>query len=96
MNLMQRIVLELLRAYQLAVSPLLHTLVGPLGGCRFSPTCSDYAAQAVRRHGAGRGTVLAVGRFCRCHPWGGCGDDPVPETWSDGAVGPAMQPKDSR
>lgn len=102
MNLMQRIALGLLRAYQLAVSPLLHALFGPFGGCRFYPTCSDYAAQAVRRHGAGRGSVLAVGRLCRCHPWGGCGEDPVPESLPAALGGPGVSfrtvtlPKESR
>ena len=90
MNLVQRMALGLLRAYRLAVSPLLHTLIGPSGGCRFFPTCSDYAAQAVRRHGAGRGTVLAVGRLCRCHPWGGCGEDPVPEILPSASGGPVV------
>lgn len=47
--------------------------------CRFWPTCSNYAAQAIESHGAGRGTVLALRRVLRCHPWGGHGVDPVPE-----------------
>jgi putative membrane protein insertion efficiency factor len=47
--------------------------------CRFWPTCSNYAAQSVERHGAGRGTLLALRRVLRCHPWGGHGFDPVPE-----------------
>jgi len=53
--------------------------------CRFLPTCSDYASEAIRLHGAWRGTVLAMGRFLRCNPWGGEGFDPVPDvtqgTW---------------
>ncbi len=60
------------RAYQLLVSPLL------LPSCRFLPTCSDYALEAVERHGATRGLALAVRRLGRCHPWGGSGYDPVP------------------
>lgn len=79
MNLGQRIALGLLRVYKLAVSPLLHTLVGPFGGCRFHPSCSIYARDAVRQHGVIRGLGLAAWRICRCHPWGGCGHDPVPE-----------------
>ena len=63
----------LIRAYQLFVSPVL----GPR--CRYLPTCSEYAAEAVMRHGAGRGAWLAVRRLLRCHPWGGSGYDPVPE-----------------
>jgi putative membrane protein insertion efficiency factor len=47
--------------------------------CRFEPTCSSYAAEALERHGAVRGSWLAVARICRCHPWGGMGLDPVPE-----------------
>ena len=69
----------MLRVYKLAVSPVLHTLAGPSGGCRFHPTCSSYAAEAVRRHGVARGLALTLRRMGRCHPWGGCGNDPVPE-----------------
>ena len=51
-----------------------------LGGqCRFYPSCSTYALEAIDRHGACRGTALAVKRICRCHPWGEAGHDPVPE-----------------
>ncbi len=60
-----------------------HSLSAFLGRqCRFLPTCSDYADQAIRLHGAGRGSVLAFRRFCRCHPFealgAGQGFDPVP------------------
>jgi putative membrane protein insertion efficiency factor len=61
------------RAYQLLVSPLLPP------ACRFLPTCSDYAAEAIERHGALRGAALALRRLARCHPWGGSGYDPVPD-----------------
>jgi uncharacterized protein len=61
------------RAYQLVVSPLL------LPSCRFLPSCSEYAAEAIERYGALRGSVLALRRLARCHPWGGTGYDPVPE-----------------
>lgn len=47
--------------------------------CRFLPTCSEYALEAIDRHGALRGGALAVRRVCRCHPWGGHGYDPVPD-----------------
>jgi putative membrane protein insertion efficiency factor len=47
--------------------------------CRYWPTCSAYALDAVERHGASRGSLLAVRRVVRCHPWGGHGVDPVPE-----------------
>jgi uncharacterized protein len=53
-------------------------LFGATGGCRYTPTCSTYAMEALREHGTVAGTVLAAKRICRCHPWGGCGHDPVP------------------
>ena len=62
------------RGYQLLVSPMLPP------ACRFLPTCSEYAAEAIERHGAWRGIILASRRLARCHPWGGSGYDPVPET----------------
>ncbi|HUK57812.1 MAG TPA: membrane protein insertion efficiency factor YidD [Stellaceae bacterium] len=69
---MRFLVRALIRAYQLTLSPL----VGPT--CRYLPTCSDYAMEAVERHGAGRGLVLAARRILSCHPLGGSGFDPVP------------------
>ena len=48
--------------------------------CRFTPSCSAYAQQALSYHGPWRGGALAIRRICRCHPWGGMGYDPVPET----------------
>jgi hypothetical protein len=62
----------LIRLYQLFLAPL----VGPR--CRYLPTCSDYAAEALAAHGAARGTRLALRRLLSCHPWGGSGYDPVP------------------
>ncbi len=62
----------LIRAYQLLVSPLL------LPSCRYLPSCSEYAAEAIAVHGASHGTWLALRRLLRCHPWGGSGYDPVP------------------
>ena len=61
------------RAYRLVLSPW----VGQ--ACRFQPTCSAYAIEALERHGALRGGVLAVRRILRCHPWGGSGIDDVPQ-----------------
>jgi hypothetical protein len=67
-----------IRAYQLTFSPAQTFLFGPAGGCRYTPSCSAYAAEAVQIHGLAAGTVLAAKRIGRCHPWGGCGLDPVP------------------
>ena len=64
----------LIRVYQLTLSALIGRR------CRFLPTCSDYAMEAITRHGARRGLWLGAKRVCRCHPWGGDGFDPVPET----------------
>ncbi len=63
----------LLRGYQLLVSPI----YGPV--CRYAPSCSHYAQDAVLKHGVARGSWLALRRLARCHPWGGSGFDPVPE-----------------
>jgi putative membrane protein insertion efficiency factor len=63
----------LIRAYQYVISPLFP------GTCRFHPTCSRYAIEAISRHGALRGLWLSAGRVLRCHPWGGAGLDPVPD-----------------
>ena len=59
--------------YRMLISPLL----GP--NCRFEPSCSAYAMEAIQRFGAWHGTLLALRRIGRCHPWGGSGHDPVPE-----------------
>jgi hypothetical protein len=68
-----------IRAYRWTISPAQLFLFGSTGGCRFTPTCSQYAVEAVQAHGTLAGTLLATKRICRCHPWGGCGHDPVPE-----------------
>ena len=62
----------LIRCYQWFISPL----IGP--HCRFHPTCSTYALEAIERHGALRGSWLGARRICRCHPWNEGGYDPVP------------------
>jgi uncharacterized protein len=62
----------LIGAYQLLISPLL------LPSCRFEPSCSHYAQEAIAKHGALRGLALTLKRLSRCHPWGGSGYDPVP------------------
>lgn len=63
----------LVRGYQYLISPLLPS------SCRFQPTCSQYALEALSRHGALYGSWLTLRRLLRCHPWGGYGIDPVPE-----------------
>jgi hypothetical protein len=79
MNLPSHILLFAIRVYRLVISPAQIFLFGPAGGCRFTPTCSQFAAEAIRTHRAWNGSLLASGRICRCHPWGGCGHDPVPD-----------------
>ncbi|HPT49731.1 MAG TPA: membrane protein insertion efficiency factor YidD [Accumulibacter sp.] len=69
---MKRLLLALIGFYRYAISPMLGRR------CRFFPSCSEYAAEAVRKHGVARGTSLAVVRLCRCHPWNPGGFDPVP------------------
>jgi putative membrane protein insertion efficiency factor len=73
-----RILTLAIRAYQIMISPAQTFLFGPAGGCRFTPSCSQYAVEAIREHGALAGTALAARRICRCHPFGACGHDPVP------------------
>jgi putative membrane protein insertion efficiency factor len=77
-NLVQHILVFGVRVYQRAISPALAALVGPYGRCRFEPSCSQYAVEAIQVHGVFKGVGLAAWRICRCAPWGGCGDDPVP------------------
>lgn len=67
-----------IRVYQLVLSPFLHAISGPAAGCRFAPTCSEYARQAIHQHGLRRGGALAVRRILKCHPWHEGGYDPVP------------------
>jgi len=77
-NPAQHILIFAIRAYRWTISPAQAFLFGPTGGCRFTPTCSQYGIEAVQTHGTLAGTMLAAQRICRCHPWGGCGHDPVP------------------
>lgn len=72
MSLLAKLLIMPIRFYQLFLSPLL----GP--SCRFTPTCSEYARQAILKHGPFKGLWLAVWRILRCNPWGGSGYDPVP------------------
>jgi putative membrane protein insertion efficiency factor len=75
---MRRFICGMIRLYQILISPPLHFLLGPLAGCRFTPSCSEYTLQAVRLHGVFRGGWLGLRRIARCNPWGGSGHDPVP------------------
>ncbi|HLD95634.1 MAG TPA: membrane protein insertion efficiency factor YidD [Alphaproteobacteria bacterium] len=68
---MKRCLLLLLRAYKLIISPHLGMR------CRFDPTCSVYASQAIERYGALKGSYLTLKRLLKCHPWGGSGYDPL-------------------
>lgn len=77
---MKRILLVLLRIYKIALSPYLGSR------CRFMPSCSEYARDAVVMYGAGRGSWMAVCRLCRCHPFAQGGYDPVPEPRNMGSA----------
>jgi uncharacterized protein len=70
---MKTVLLVLIRIYQLTLSSFMGR------GCRFLPTCSEYATLAIEKHGPWRGGWLAIKRIGRCHPWGREGYDPVPE-----------------
>jgi putative membrane protein insertion efficiency factor len=72
MNPLQYILFGLIRFYQLVLSPFMGNQ------CRFTPTCSNFAREAVEKHGAIKGSWLAIRRISRCHPWHPGGHDPVP------------------
>lgn len=74
LRILQTTLQVLIRLYQLVISPLF-----PMT-CRYAPSCSHYAADAVARFGVFRGSWMAAKRIGRCHPWGGAGFDPVPQT----------------
>jgi putative membrane protein insertion efficiency factor len=71
---MKRTFIALIRIYQYMLSPVLGH------HCRFVPSCSEYTQQAIAQHGVIKGTVLGAWRIVRCHPWGGSGYEPVPQT----------------
>ncbi len=71
-NLIKGLMMILIRFYQWTISPLFPAT------CRYTPTCSEYGIQAIKKHGAIRGGYLTLKRFLSCHPWGGHGYDPVP------------------
>lgn len=72
MSILAKIFLIFVRFYQKCVSPLLP------GVCRYTPTCSAYAVEAITKYGAIKGGWMSIKRICRCHPFGGSGYDPVP------------------
>ena len=76
---MKRILLSLLRFYKAQVSPILPP------ACRYTPTCSEYAIEAVERYGPGRGSVMAIRRVLACNPFARGGYDPVPQKSAAGA-----------
>jgi putative membrane protein insertion efficiency factor len=78
MNPAQHILILAIRVYRWTFSPALTFLFGPAGGCRFTPSCSQYAMDAIGSRGALAGCWLATKRICRCHPWSDCGHDPAP------------------
>jgi len=69
---LRRILINVIRVYQMGISPWTPAT------CRFTPTCSEYAIEAIGTHGVARGSWLTMKRVGRCHPWGGFGLDPVP------------------
>lgn len=70
---MKRVLLKGVKGYQKYISPL------TLPSCRYEPTCSNYAIEALEKHGAIKGSLMAAGRICRCHPFIKGGVDPVPD-----------------
>jgi uncharacterized protein len=81
-----RFLIAVVRVYQVAISSW------TLPSCRFTPTCSMYAIDAVEKHGSAKGGWLALKRIGRCHPWGGQGFDPVPAPMEDDQSGIADGP----
>jgi hypothetical protein len=93
MSRRDRAVTLALQAYKLTVSPLLHAVGGQTGACRFHPTCSEYAAEAVREYGILRGGWMGLRRLARCHPLCKGGFDPVPTRPRDAVY--AAEPENS-
>jgi uncharacterized protein len=74
----KQILIGVIWLYRSVLSPVMRCLFGTSGACRYTPTCSCYALEALQNHGTLRGVYLTVRRLLRCHPWGGTGFDPVP------------------
>ena len=77
-NGLKFICISLIRMYQLLLSPMKYFFFGSVSSCRFSPSCSCYAMEALKKHGIIYGIYLSVRRIFRCHPWNKGGFDPVP------------------
>jgi uncharacterized protein len=77
-RLLTTVIRLMIRFYQRVLGPMLKFAAGPAAGCRFTPSCSNYFLQAVELHGPLHGSWHGICRIFRCHPWGGCGYDPVP------------------
>jgi len=71
-KIIRKLFIAPITAYQVIISPLFP------GSCRFTPTCSNYAREAIIKHGILKGTLLSLKRISKCHPWGGSGYDTVP------------------
>jgi uncharacterized protein len=74
-GIVKSVLLSLIRFYQVTLSSVMGRR------CRYLPTCSEYASDAINRHGPWRGFLLGFARISRCHPWGGAGFDPVPDVY---------------
>ncbi len=75
---MKWVIQTLIRCYQKLLRPFLRVISGG-GNCRYHPSCSNYFLEATEAHGWLKGSLLGIRRILRCHPWGGCGYDPVPQ-----------------
>jgi putative membrane protein insertion efficiency factor len=73
---MSEVPISMLKFYKKWVSPFLERVFG--GACRFTPTCSEYMEEALKKHGVSKGFWMGAKRLGKCHPWGGSGYDPVP------------------
>jgi putative membrane protein insertion efficiency factor len=71
-NPLTKLFIAIIRFYQLVISPILPS------ACRYTPSCSAFGIEALKKHGAIRGSILTIKRIMRCNPWGGHGEDPVP------------------
>jgi uncharacterized protein len=81
-RVLQLTLIALVRLYRWLISPAKTFFFGSFAGCRFTPSCSEYALEALHSHGPIKGSWLTFKRLIRCQPWGGCGHDPVPKPCS--------------